>query len=118
MKTDFDFAGRALALVVAAGLLLFAGFLGLDRVRAESPQAIPRTAAPEGARLYFLSPADGDTVKSPFVVKFGLAGMGVAPAGIDHPKTGHHHLLVDTKMPTRSEGSNSSSVLNPGRPPV
>jgi hypothetical protein len=27
-------------------------------------------------------------------VKFGLKGMGVAPAGVDVPNTGHHHLLI------------------------
>jgi hypothetical protein len=44
---------------------------------------------------YIISPKDGDTVKSPVRVQFGLLGMGVAPAGIDKPNTGHHHLLVD-----------------------
>ena len=38
---------------------------------------------------------DGATVKSPVTVRFGLKGMGVAPAGIDKPNTGHHHLLID-----------------------
>jgi hypothetical protein len=45
--------------------------------------------------LYFISPADGETVSSPFTVRFGLRGMGVTPAGSDIPKTGHHHLLID-----------------------
>jgi hypothetical protein len=26
---------------------------------------------------------------------FGLRGMGVAPAGVDVPNTGHHHLLIN-----------------------
>ncbi|PYC29321.1 rod shape-determining protein RodA [Aquipseudomonas alcaligenes] len=56
---------------------------------------IPRSPAPEGARVYFIEPADGATVARTFSVKFGLAGMGVAPAGVDLPGTGHHHLLVD-----------------------
>ena len=30
---------------------------------------------------------------------FGLSGMGVAPAGIDKPKTGHHHLIIDSELP-------------------
>lgn len=53
------------------------------------------TPAPEGARVYFIEPVDGATVTSPVTVKFGLEGMGVAPAGIDVDNTGHHHLLVD-----------------------
>ncbi len=55
---------------------------------------------PEGAVAYIVSPADGATVKSPLTVVFGLKGMGIAPAGIDKPKTGHHHLLIDTPAPT------------------
>jgi len=51
--------------------------------------------SPEGAQLYFISPQDGDVVTSPVTVRFGLHGMGVAPAGIDKPNTGHHHLLID-----------------------
>lgn len=60
---------------------------------------IPRTASPEGALAYVVSPAHGETVRSPFKVIFGLSGMGVAPAGIDVPKTGHHHILIDTAVP-------------------
>jgi Domain of unknown function (DUF4399) len=25
--------------------------------------------------------------------------MGIAPAGVDVPNTGHHHLLIDTDLP-------------------
>lgn len=57
---------------------------------------LPRTAAPAGAEVYFIEPADGATVGQTFTVKFGLRGMGVAPAGVDLPATGHHHLLVDS----------------------
>ena len=51
--------------------------------------------SPQGSTVYFLAPMDGETVASTFTVKFGLRGMGVAPAGIDKENTGHHHLLVD-----------------------
>ncbi len=51
--------------------------------------------APEGAVAYFISPADGAAVCGPFTVRFGLKGMGVSPAGVDRPATGHHHLLID-----------------------
>lgn len=57
--------------------------------------ALAQTASPEGANIYFITPQDGDVVSSPVTVRFGLAGMGVAPAGVDKPGTGHHHLLVD-----------------------
>ncbi|AHM02836.1 ATPase of the AAA+ class [Roseibacterium elongatum DSM 19469] len=51
--------------------------------------------APEGAEVYFIGLEDGATVSSPLTVRFGLSGMGVAPAGTDAEHTGHHHLLVD-----------------------
>lgn len=60
----------------------------------------PLTAyAEEGARIYFITPLDGETVTSPVTVRFGLEGMEVAPAGVDKPHTGHHHLLIDTEPP-------------------
>ena len=46
-------------------------------------------------KVYFINLQDGDEVKSPFLVQFGLSGKGVAPAGIDVPNTGHHHLLIN-----------------------
>lgn len=58
---------------------------------------IARTPSPEGAAVYIISPADGETVPATFTVRFGLKGMGVAPAGTDKANTGHHHLLVDSK---------------------
>ncbi len=51
--------------------------------------------APAGASVYFIEPADGQTVSGDITVRFGLSGMGVAPAGIDVDNTGHHHLLID-----------------------
>src|SRR5262245_56032289 len=59
----------------------------------------PRTAAPPAAKVYFISPKNGATVKGPVKVVMGLSGMGVAPAGADFPDTGHHHLLVDADKP-------------------
>ncbi|WP_417617851.1 DUF4399 domain-containing protein [Oceanisphaera sp.] len=57
--------------------------------------SVSATPAPEGARVYFISPADGDTLSSEFTVRFGLEGMGVAPAGVVRENTGHHHLLIN-----------------------
>jgi len=62
-------------------------------------EAIPRTPSPHGAELVILAPTDGDTVQSPVRVIFGLKGMGVAPAGVPAALTGHHHLLLDAKLP-------------------
>ena len=53
----------------------------------------------EGASVYIISPVHGEVVGTRFKVTFGLSGMGVAPAGVDKEKTGHHHLLIDTDLP-------------------
>ena len=53
--------------------------------------------APMEAQAYLIAPQDGDTLPQEFTVKFGLSGMGVAPAGIEKEGTGHHHLLIDVK---------------------
>lgn len=57
------------------------------------------SASPEEPVLYFISPADGAEVNNPVTVRFGLKNMGVAPAGVNVPNTGHHHLLIDTELP-------------------
>ncbi|HIE65986.1 MAG TPA: DUF4399 domain-containing protein [Nitrospiria bacterium] len=62
-----------------------------------SSMAFARTPSPESARVYLISPATGEAVGPSVAVKFGLQGMGVAPAGIDKKNTGHHHLLIDLK---------------------
>ncbi len=61
--------------------------------------AFARTPSPEGVQLYIISPADGEVVSRPVTVRFGLKGMGVAPAGIEKENTGHHHLLIDVSSP-------------------
>jgi uncharacterized protein DUF4399 len=60
--------------------------------------AQPRASAPAGAKVYFISPKNGATVQNPVVVKFGLKGMTIAPAGTKGDNSGHHHLLVDTDL--------------------
>lgn len=58
-----------------------------------------RTPSPKGAKVYFIDLANGATVPRSVTVRFGLSGMGVAPAGVQKPNTGHHHLLIDTDLP-------------------
>ncbi len=52
----------------------------------------------EGAQVYLISPQDGEVVSQQFKVQFGLAKMGVAPAGAKLKNTGHHHVLIDTDI--------------------
>lgn len=84
--------------LVAAALMA----LGLPAQAGDTP-------APEGATVYFVNLADGDTVKSPVTVIFGLSGMGVAPAGTEKEATGHHHVLID--RPAFGEGPDGAEEL-------
>jgi len=62
------------------------------------------TPAPADAYLYIGWPNDGEVINaSRFRVWFGLRHMGVAPAGIDKPNTGHHHLIIDRPPPRMDE---------------
>jgi hypothetical protein len=94
----------SISLLIAAGLSLAAS------VAADSG----RTPAPEGAKVYIITPEDGATVPRTFVVRFGLSGMGIAPAGADLPKTGHHHLLVDVDTLPPLDQPISADILHFG----
>ncbi|WP_299615017.1 DUF4399 domain-containing protein [Pelagibius sp.] len=68
-------------------------------ILALSPALAGETPAPEGAKVYFIGLEDGQTVSSPVTIRFGLSGMGVAPAGVDDkPNTGHHHLIINERI--------------------
>lgn len=80
-------------LLVSALLLAVASHAA---IAADAP-GLPVTQAPADASVYIISPKDGATVGQDVTVRFGLKGMGVAPAGVVKEHTGHHHLLVDVK---------------------
>ena len=65
-----------------------------------SPASAGRKKSPDGAKVYFVFPKNRGYVTPTPVIRFGLIGMGVAPAGFEKVNTGHHHLLIDTEMPT------------------
>ena len=85
---------RRSALAAAGALLISA-----REVLAGPTQADPR------AMVYIGWPNDGQRLPAgkPFKVWFGLRYMGMAPAGVKFPNTGHHHLLVDTELPPFDE---------------
>lgn len=79
--------------LITAAALITLGMAG--------PVMAQETPSPAGAKVYFVNLKEGDAVSSPFVVRFGLTGMGVAPAGLQGDQTqdtGHHHLLVNTEL--------------------
>ena len=56
----------------------------------------PLSTAPE---VYFVNVNNGDQLRSPFRIIFGLSRLGLAPAGMAKEATGHHHLLINTPLP-------------------
>ena len=58
------------------------------------------SALTSASEVYFVEPANGDKFKGDVKVVFGLSGFGVAPAGINLPNTGHHHLLINAELPS------------------
>jgi hypothetical protein len=66
--------------------------------------AAERRPAPEGAHAYIIWPPDGAVIPGgKFWLRMGLSDAGVAPAGIDKPHTGHHHLIIDSELPSLDE---------------
>jgi hypothetical protein len=66
---------------------------------AAATSAAPRLPAPKDAYVYIGWPLDGATVGTKFKIWFGTRNFGIAPAGVDKPNTGHHHLLIDVPLP-------------------
>ena len=60
---------------------------------------VTRHTSPPNAKVYFEYPTDGSYVTQTPTIRFGLIGMGVAPAGFEKKNTGHHHLLIDSPLP-------------------
>jgi hypothetical protein len=78
-----------LAVLVVINSVLLAGNANAQRQR-----------APDDAKVYIVWPGDGQVIKGgKFWLRMGLSGMGIAPAGVEKPNTGHHHVLIDTELP-------------------
>ena len=70
-------------------------YAALVALAASTALASDRTPSNPDARAYIVSPQNGQTVTSPVTIRFGLSGMGVAPAGTERDMVGHHHLIID-----------------------
>jgi len=79
---------KAKVLVLIIGLAALVLGAQVNAASAQTPSRL-------GSAVYFITPSHGEVVSSPVKVRFGLSGMGVAPAGVDVSDTGHHHLLID-----------------------
>ena len=61
------------------------------------------SASPPGATVFFTEIKDGATLPTRVTIRFGLRGMELAPAGNPKPNSGHHHLLIDTELPSMDQ---------------
>ena len=66
------------------------------------PAVMTRSPSAVGARVFFITPSDSDTVSSPVQLEFGLSGMELVPSGTDRPDSGHHHIIIDHDLPNLS----------------
>jgi len=73
--------------------------VGSADVPVASLETWERQPSPPDAAVYFIYPHDGDIIYPNSTIRFGLRNMGVAPAGVRKPDTGHHHLVVDADTP-------------------
>src|SRR5574337_281892 len=76
----------------------------------------PRTPAPPDAKVFFVDLEDGAKIPTKAIIKFGVSGIEVAPAGTQKPNSGHHHLIVDAPLPPLDrEIPNDSNHLHFGK---
>lgn len=61
----------------------------------EMPEAKDTTAILPGQKVYFKNLKEGQEIKLPYIVKFGVEGMEVEPAAGVVANKGHHHLVID-----------------------
>ena len=82
----------ALAVAVLAGLA------------AAGPVAAGETPAPADARVWIIWPKDGTVINGgKFWLRMGAENIGIAPAGVTKANTGHHHLIINTRLPPFDE---------------
>lgn len=55
----------------------------------------PLPSVPDSAKVFFKNIKNGDKVKSPLKIEFGVSGINLDTAGPVVANSGHHHLLID-----------------------
>ena len=86
-----------LRFAIALALACTAAAPMLHATEALHPWVVP---APRlNKETYFSNLKNGASIETPFLLKFGLTGLGLAPIVKPVAKTGHHHLLVNRELP-------------------
>ncbi len=92
-------AGTAVRAGIAVGMPIRLAQNTPPAAAGTAGQTTTRSPSAPGAEVYFIDLADGAKVPETFNVRIGLRHMGVAPAGVDFPNAGHHHIIVDSDLP-------------------
>jgi len=59
---------------------------------------------PSDAKVYIVWPKDGEVIHGGKLwLRMGIRNAGIAPAGVEAPNTGHHHVLIDAELPPFDE---------------
>ena len=67
-------------------------------------EAVERQPSPPDAKVYIVWPRDGQVIKGgKFWLRMGASNVGIAPAGVQKPNTGHLHVIVDADPPPMDE---------------
>ena len=61
----------------------------------DMPVAQDTTAILPNQKVFFPNLKEGQTIKLPFILKFGVEGMEVKSAMAVESNVGHHHIIVD-----------------------
>lgn len=78
--------------------------MGLGIALTSSPVLSQDGSMPTDAAVYIIWPRDKQVIRSGKLwLRMGLRNAGIAPAGTTQPRTGHHHLLIDTELPPLDE---------------
>ena len=78
---------------LATGMSALLLAVGVQLAQAHSP--------PGEARVFIIEPSDDAVVTSPVLVKMGIDGFGITPAGTKGKRrhtAGHHHVLIDLEQ--------------------
>ncbi len=80
-------------------LAIYIGCLGMM-----SPAFAGETPMPSDVKAYIIWPRNGQVIPGgTFWLRMGLRNAGLAPAGLAWRHTGHHHVLIDTELPSLDE---------------
>ena len=85
-------------LMVLTALLMMTVLMPMASLAADKSEPAAEKVAAPSPKAFFENLKDGDTVTSPFKVKFGVSGMEVKPSGDETPNSGHFHLLIDSEL--------------------